>query len=240
MNFKKLFPWAVRRYLKKISDVPDMWNELYRLKKNHFIPKIIFDIGASNGEWTKNCRKVFPYSNYFLFEPQEEMADFLQSMETDSIIFENLFLGEKDGTQVDFYQEGTSSSALRFGPHDPVKKLVTSIDSYCSAKSINNIDILKLDVQGYELNILTGAQSILNNVNLIITEVSLIDVYVDCPLVNEVIHFLDANQFQLFDIVDLKRRELDNHLWQCDMFFVKKDSILLRDKRKDEKQMRPE
>jgi len=60
---------------------------------------------------------------------------------------------------------------------------------------------------------LKGAKTILNNVNLIIAEVSFIDVYVDCPLVNEVIQFLDGNQFQLFDIVDLKRRPLDNHLW---------------------------
>ena len=57
--------------------------------------------------------------------------------------------------------------------------------------------------------------------------------YVDSPLVNEVIQFLDLYQFQVFDIVDFRRREIDNHLWQCDMFFIKKDSFLLKEKRKD-------
>ena len=202
MDFRKLFPWGIRRYLKRIADVPDMWNTLYRLKEQNINPKTIFDVGAFCGDWTRNCLKVFPDSNYFLFEAQKDMADSLKMMETDQIITENMFLGEDDGTYVDFYEAGTSSSALRFGPHTSIKKNTISLDNYCREKSINSIDILKLDVQGYELNILKGAKTILNNVNLIITEVSFIDVYVDCPLVNEVIQYLDSYQFQLFDIVD--------------------------------------
>ena len=239
MNFRKLFPWGIRRYLKRIADVSDMWNTLYRLKEQNITPKTIFDVGAFCGDWTRNCLKVFPDSNYFLFEAQKDMADSLKMMENDQIVIENMFLGEYDGTYVDFYEAGTSSSALRFGPHTSIKKNIISLDNYCREKSINTIDILKLDVQGYELNILKGAKTILNNVNLIITEVSFIDVYVDCPLVNEVIQFLDSYQFQLFDIVDFRRREIDNHLWQCDMFFIKKDSFLLKEKRKDKKQNRP-
>ena len=239
MDFRKLFPWGIRRDLKRIADVPDMWNTLYRLKEQNIAPKIIFDVGAFCGDWTRNCLKVFPDSNYFLFEAQKDMADSLKMMETGQIVIENMFLGENDGTYVDFYEAGTSSSAFRFGPHTSIKKNTTSLDNYCMGNSINTIDILKLDVQGYELNILKGAQTILKNVNLIITEVSFIDVYIDCPLVNEVIQFLDGNQFQLFDIVDFRRREIDNHLWQCDMFFIKKDSFLLQEKRKDQKHNRP-
>jgi FkbM family methyltransferase len=239
MDCRKLFPWGLRRYLKRIADVPDMWNTLYRLKEQNIASKTILDVGAFCGDWTRNCLKVFPDSNYFLFEAQEGMADSLKMMETDQIVIENIFLGENDGTYVDFYEAGTSSSALRFGSHTSIKKNTISLDNYCREKSIKSIDILKLDVQGYELNILKGAKTILNNVNLIITEVSFIDVYVDCPLVNEVIQYLDSYQFQLFDIVDFRRREIDNHLWQCDMFFIKKDSFLLKEKRKDKKQNRP-
>jgi FkbM family methyltransferase len=239
MNFRKLFPWGIRRFLKNIADVPDMWNTLYRLKEQNITPKTIFDVGAFSGEWTRNCLKIFPDSNYYLFEAQTDMADSLKMMETDQIITENMFLGENDGTSLDFFEAGTSSSAFRFGPHTSIKKNTTSLDNYCRGNSINTIDILKLDVQGYELNKLKGAQTILKNVNVIITEVSFIDVYVDSPLVNEVIQFLDLYQFQVFDIVDFRRREIDNHLWQCDMFFIKKDSFLLKEKRKDKKQKRP-
>ena len=144
-----------------------------------------------------------------------------------------------DGLEVNFYEQGTSSSALRYGPHIPIKKVTTSLDSYCIKNSIKNIDILKMDVQGYELNILKGAQSILKDVELIIAEVSFIDVIIDCPLANEVIQFLDSCEFQLIDVVDFKPRALDNLLWQVDMFFLKKDSFLLKDKRKDIKQLRP-
>ena len=134
MNFRKLFPWVIRRYFKRIADVPDMWNTLYRLKEQNITPKTIFDVGAFCGDWTRNCLKVFPDSNYFLFEAQKDMADSLKMMETGQIVIENMFLGENDGTYVDFYEAGTSSSALRFGPHTSIKKNTTSLDNYCRKK----------------------------------------------------------------------------------------------------------
>jgi len=42
MDFRKLLPWGIRRYLKRIADVPDMWNTLYRLKEQDITPKTIF------------------------------------------------------------------------------------------------------------------------------------------------------------------------------------------------------
>lgn len=239
MNIKKLFPWFLRRSLKDALEIPDMWNTLYRIQKQSFEPKIIFDVGAFRGDWSKNCLKIFPNAKYYLFEPQDKMIKYLTRIENEKIKIENLFLGKDDGSVVKFYEAETSSSALRFGPHTSVNKVSTSLETYCKDNSINNIDVLKLDVQGYELNILKGAQSIFNNIQIIILEVSLIDVYIDCPLVSDIIFYLDKNEYQLFDIVDFKHRELDNNLWQCDMFFVRKNSYLIMDKRKDKKQLRP-
>lgn len=239
MNIAKNISWLIKRRLKRSVGVPDMWNSLLQLKENNFTPLNVFDIGAYDGRWTKNCSKVFSNADYFMFEPQEHLYNALSSMVSDKIVIENLFLGERDGLEINFYEDGSGSSALRFGPNIPIKKVTTSLDSYCRKNSINSIDILKMDVQGYELNILQGAKTTLKNVQLIIAEVSLLDVYVDCPLVAEIINFLNIHHFQLFDIVDLRRRELDNNLWQCDMFFVKNDFFLLNDKRKDKKQIRP-
>ncbi len=96
-----------------------------------------------------------------------------------------------------------------------------------------------MDVQGFELEVFKGAARCLSFTELVLAEVSFIDVYVDCPLVSEIIEFLNVRNFQLFDIGDFRRRELDNNLWQCDFIFIKKDSFLVSDKRKDYKQIRP-
>ena len=235
----KYVPWFLRRYIKNILGLPDVWNTLYQLKQRGFYPEIILDVGAFNGNWTKDCRKIFNNSQYYLIEPQDRLKSELERMENQKIIYKNLLLGRQDDAIVDFYISGTSSSILKFDSSTPVKRKTTSMDTLCKNINISKIDLLKLDVQGYELEILKGAKNVLKRTSLIITEVSLIDVYENCPLVSEIVKYLDTRDFQLFDIADFRRRELDNSLWQCDMFFIRKDNHILFDKRKDKKHQRP-
>lgn len=235
----KYIPWFLRRYLKRVLGIPDVWNNLNRLKENGFDPQIILDVGAFDGNWTKDCKRIFPHSVYYLIEPQDKLSNVLKRMENDTTIYHNLLFGSEDGIEVDFYVSGTSSSILRFDTSSPISRKTTRIDTFCRNSDIGKIDLLKLDVQGYELEILKGSKNILNRTNIVVTEVSLIDVYKDCPLVSQIILYLDSQGFQLYDIADFRRRELDNSLWQCDMFFIKKDDDLLLDKRKDHKQLRP-
>ena len=69
MNLKSLFPFTLRRILKRKAGVPDTWNSLIQLKGKHsFNPKVIFDIGAYKGDWTKMCLKIYPKSKFYLFE----------------------------------------------------------------------------------------------------------------------------------------------------------------------------
>ena len=232
MNLKSLFPFRIRRALKKIAGTPDTWNTLINLKEKHsFKPKVIFDIGAYKGNWTKMCLKIFPSSNYYLFEPQDKMLPILNRTSKDNITIENSLLGKEDGKKVDFYQFKTSSSVLKFGNNIPsTKKVTRSLDNYIKINKIKSIDILKIDVQGYELQVLKGAISSLKSIEIIIVEVSFLEIYQNCPLANKLIQFLDNFNFQIFDIVDFKYRPLDGNLFQVDMFFIKRDSNIIKNK----------
>ena len=55
-----------------------------------------------------------------------------------------------------------------------VKVDITTIDSYCQKQNIKSIDILKMDVQGNEINVLKGAKQMLKEkrIKLIFTEIS--------------------------------------------------------------------
>ena len=233
MSYKSFVPYIVRRFLKKKFGVPDTWNTLYKLKKEHnFNPKIIFDVGAYKGEWTKMCTKIFSEAKYYLFEPQNKLDLLLKKPFPNNIIYENVLLGEKDGADVDFYENKTSSSVLRFGNHNnPVSKKTTSLDTFTFKEKISTIDILKIDVQGYELEVLKGAILSLENTHFLIVEVSFLEIYENAPLANEIIQFLNTQNFQIFDIVDFKLRPLDRILFQVDMFFIKKDSIIIENKK---------
>ena len=233
MNYRSLVPYIIRRFLKKKVGIQDTWNTLIKLKKEHnFYPKTILDIGAYKGEWTKMCLKIYPDAKYYLFEPQKRLELVFKKPLPNNIIYENILLGQKNHHNVNFYENKTSSSVFRFGNHNnPTPKKTISLDSFSNKQKISSIDILKIDVQGYELEVLKGAVSSLKNTQFIIVEVSFLEIYEKAPLAHEVIQFLDIQNFQIFDIVDFKFRPLDRILYQVDMFFIKKDSIIIKDNR---------
>ena len=92
-------------------------------------------------------------------------------------------------------------------------------------------DFLKFDVQGYELEILKGAEGTLAQIQVILMEVNLIDIHRGVPLLAEVVARRDARGWAAYDICGLTRRPLDQALWQADFIFVPQSSPLRADKR---------
>jgi hypothetical protein len=92
-------------------------------------------------------------------------------------------------------------------------------------------DFLKLDVQGYELEVLKGAEKSLPRMQVILTEISLLDIHQKVPLLAEVITWLNDRDWVAYDICGLTRRPLDQALWQADFIFVPHNSPLRADKR---------
>jgi FkbM family methyltransferase len=102
-----------------------------------------------------------------------------------NIYCNNLALSEKAGVQTFYKTQGEASSSLlpsaksgTFVDHHTVlsetyEVKVDSLDNYAAANKINRIDILKMDVQGYELHVLQGAKDILSQqkVDLIYSEI---------------------------------------------------------------------
>ena len=91
-------------------------------------------------------------------------------------------------------------------------------------------DLLKLDVQGFELQVLKGGEASLGGIRAILTEVSLLDLHEDVPLLHELTGWLGGRGFVAYDICGMTRRPLDQALWQADLIFVRKDDPLRRDK----------
>lgn len=91
--------------------------------------------------------------------------------------------------------------------------------------------MIKLDTQGSEIEILKGASKTIHKAEVILMEISLIDIYKNVPLMKDVLNFLDDKGFQIYDICSFIRRPLDNALWQVDAIFIKKDSKLISSKK---------
>ena len=226
----------IRRRLAERMGVPELAPALARLRQLGFEPSLIFDVGAYRGEFAQLCRGVWPTSRIVCFEPQPAARLQLeQSLGKDSLISVfQVLLGAEERPAVDFHLCETASSVLeeQVDKSHPVASFpMATIDALVSAKVLQPPEFLKLDVQGYELEVLKGAQESLKHIEVVLAELNFLDLHCGVPLLAEVANWLQDREFVAFDVCSLIRRPLDNALWQADMLFVKKNHSLRADKR---------
>jgi FkbM family methyltransferase len=143
---------------------------------------IIFDIGANIGDYSKeiiNCGVIA--EKIYAFEPHPETYRRLKDNVKDTkgvVIPINVAMSDKKG-QISLYDRsdvlnGSSHASLSEDiflevHHQGTKEIKTNVDtisSFCVDNQLNSIDFLKIDVEGYELNVLHGAEQLLRTQNI--------------------------------------------------------------------------
>ena len=231
------FKQKIKAYLTRKLGVPEIPLAIERLANSNFNPTQIFDVGAYKGDFADLCLKYFPESKVACFEVLEHRVDqlnLLASQNSSVQVFSTL-LGSEIQAKVQFNQAETASSVLveQTPQNFPVKSYpMTTVDEIVH-KHFGGIspEFLKLDVQGYELEVLKGAEKSLPGIQVILAEVSLLDIHQNVPLLSELIRWLDEKDWVAYDICGLTRRPLDQALWQADFMFVPRNSTLRKDKR---------
>jgi FkbM family methyltransferase len=232
----KVLPRSVKESIKRRSGAPDMFLSLERLRNIGFNPKEIVDVGAYEGEWTSQCAAIFPQAHFTMVEAMEQKQDKLQQIAARTNAHVAIaVLGARDGEAVYFTELETASSVLEetAATHDGRKKrTTTTLNEVIKQNNIGKIDLLKLDVQGYELEVLKGFDKYLSATDVVLSEVSLLDIHKGVPLIKDVINFMYDYGFVVYDICSATtRRPLDSALWQTDLLFVKEQSPFRADKR---------
>lgn len=239
MNFifkliRLLIPASIIIKLKIKYQVPDMEWSLKNLKSNGFNPSAILDIGAFEGEWTKMCSGIFPDANYLMFEAQETKLSKLKGLKSNKIDYHIGLLGPESNTKSKFYINETVSSALpetEKSNQDFAEIQMYTVDEVVQLKGLFKVDFIKLDVQGFELEVLKGASNTLSNAEVVLMEVSLIEINKGAPLIHEVMSFMSNKGYVCYDICSIVRRPLDKALWQTDLIFVNQSSNLIKSKK---------
>ena len=138
--------------------------------------QIIFDVGANQGQTSNKYRALFPESQIHAFEPFPDAFRVLERRNNNdrNITCNQIALGaDKGRRKFHTYEASVTNSLMPFA--DGVADLVPmktelnttievtadTLDSYCATHKIGQIDILKMDTQGAELEILRGAQRML-------------------------------------------------------------------------------
>lgn len=190
----------------------------------------ILQVGAHHGSEYHTLKNICP--NILMFEPQKNVFEILSKNVCfdKNVILENKALGSKSGT-LKMYTEkanaGQSSSLLKPGLHtvqypgiefNGVEEVeVTTLNEYFLNK-IFNYNLITLDVQGYELEVLKGSTNILNKVDYILCEVNRAELYVGCPMVEEIDLYLKEFGFTR------NHTSWDGYTWG-DAMYAKKENI---------------
>jgi FkbM family methyltransferase len=202
---------------------------LQRLRKEEFVPKKVLDIGAEKGSWTLSALQVFDSSHYTLVEPIEytELNKF-KTYHTDKFEVIHTILNDYDG-QVDWYEMRNTGDSINkertyhFNDCLPVKKECKQLDSLYEHETF---DLIKIDVQGAELNVLEGGKKMIQNTSFIILEMPFMGQYnTNTPNFLTHIQKMDQLGFVPYDIVDQHRCD-DTLLFQLDMCFINKTHSL--------------
>lgn len=178
---------------------------LYAMKSKNIEPKVVYDIGACVLHWTREAVNVWPSSQYFAFDGMEESAGIFTHYR---VPYNIDVLGSADGKEVTFYQStehpgGNSiyeenNEYVQNAPQRELRSYITrSLDSVIKEKGFPLPDLIKMDVQGAELEVLKGASNCLENAIDLILELQNVEYNKGAPLKDEVIDYLNTIGFVL-------------------------------------------
>lgn len=215
--------------------LPTVIGLLENVKKNGFAPQTIIDVGAYVGNWSRMAYQVFPSAQFFMIDGNPDNEPSLRNSASgvgQNSEYSMMLLGPEEKDSVTFYKLGTGSSVLQeLIPFDRSQESqitlpMRTLDGFMGTRLYHSPVLLKLDVQGFELQVLLGGTDTLSRAEVVIMETSLLPYNENAPTFAEVIAFMAEREFFAFDFCGQARRQTDDTLFQTDVVFVRKDSAL--------------
>lgn len=210
---------------------------LLSLARRGFSPRRIIDGGANVGDFARRAAAIFPAATVYLVEPQPACREALARLAQEKRFhLHAVALGAED----EFIDLAIDPVGVTTGAHvlrdvdapvsvERARVPVVRLDTLLEAEIVaEDRSLLKLDLQGWELEALKGAACILSRIEVILTEVSFYAQAYE-PSIEALMHYLDLRDFALYDIASLAARRRDNRAHQGDFLFVRRNSPLLAD-----------
>ena len=203
---------------------------LAKLKAQGFEPKVIYDVGACVLHWTNEAKRIWPGSEFVAFEAMDS-SEFLYKEQ--GLKYFMGALSDVTGKEVEFYQndwhpggnsyyrenEEVNPEAPQYfnEKHKRVLKTAT-LDAVVRLKQFPLPDLIKMDVQGAELDVLKGASQVLQTVKHVILELQTVEYNKGAPLKDTVIAYMDTIGFDCKGLFSNNGPDGDYH-------FVKRNDI---------------
>jgi FkbM family methyltransferase len=196
---------------------------------------VVVDGGAYEGAFSRQMQAAFPGASIHAFEPTPDSFARLQLKTRDlpSVRCCRLALGAEPGTAQFFQNASPLTNSLRKSAdanrryfadfvveRDAIVVEVTTLADYAAKEGLTAIDIVKLDLQGGELDAIIGLGSLLGTVKALLVEVQFVRLYDGSPLFSDIETHLCGAGLSFFQFYELVRSPDDGRLLYGDALFV--------------------
>jgi FkbM family methyltransferase len=203
-------------------------NYLTKLRDTGVVPHVVYDIGACVLHWTNEARQLWPSAEFIAFEAMDA-SEFLYQEQ--NLRYSMGVLSNVDGAKVDFYQNNYHPGGNSYykeneqvNPQAPLyfneshrRRLETiTLDTAVQRNNFPLPDMIKMDVQGAELDVLKGAVETLKSVKHIILELQVVEYNKGAPLFDIVVDYMDKQGFDCLGIFSNAGPDGDYHFCRRD------------------------
>lgn len=179
--------------------------------------RVIFDVGAHQGESAEYFHGVFPEADIYSFEPGPPAAEKIIALNINNVKVHQVALSDFDGSAEFNLQDISHLSSLhkinRYSHHSlgyaenethtPIMVEVMRGDTFCERYDIREIDLLKIDVQANEVSTIEGFSGIIHSVKTVFVEISMYDFYEKRSSIKNIETSLP--NFDLYDIYEVSK-----------------------------------
>jgi len=188
-------------------------------------PKRVLDIGAHVGDFTSTLSKLSPECEFIMVEANPHCEPYLGKL---NYPYHILALSNYTGTTSLHIEKtnhiGTGASIYREntewygdGKYELIETPVNTLDNLNFFPD-EMIDLVKIDVQGAELDILNGGNKTIKRSKYLLLEVSTLQYNIGAPLIDQVVSKLKEYEFVIDDILDYQKLS-DGSIFQLDILF---------------------
>jgi FkbM family methyltransferase len=194
----------------------------------------VADVGANRGQFSLVCRRLRAGATILAFEPLPEPASVYRALFSHDVrvrLHANALGVERGEVAMHISARDDSSSLLPIaraqtdnypgsGEVGTYTVTVGPMSDFITDGDLGARNLLKIDVQGYELEVLKSAEALLPRFEWIYVECSYLPLYEGQPLVTDVVEFVTARGFSLTGRYNLSKIEGKGEPLQADFLFT--------------------